>query len=92
MSRLSDSLPFSDFSFKVLNGSSIKAVFDSSRIASSTSFNAFYSNENKKLMFLLEPVSRCFLFHDFCGVPFVEQLLSCSTSWSYITKLYSTRG
>ena len=42
MSRLSDSLPFSDFSFKVLNGSSIKAVFDSSRIASSTSFVAAF--------------------------------------------------
>ena len=27
MSRLSDSFPFSDFSFKVLNGSSIKAVY-----------------------------------------------------------------
>ena len=54
MSRLSDSLPFSDFSFNVLSGSSIKVVFNSSRIASNTSFvatffNAFHSNASINL-------------------------------------------
>ena len=48
MPRLSDSLPFNDFLFKVLNDSSIKAVFHSSRIASNTFvaalLNAFRSN------------------------------------------------
>ena len=33
MSMFNDFLPFSDFSFDVLNGSSIKTVFNSSRIA-----------------------------------------------------------
>ena len=37
-SRLSNPFPFSDFSFKDLNGFSIKAVFNSPRIASNTSF------------------------------------------------------
>ena len=48
MPRLSDSLPFNDFLFKVLNDSSIKAVFHSSRIASNTFvavlLNVFRSN------------------------------------------------
>ena len=42
MSKLSDSLPFSHFSFEALNGSSIKAVFNSSRIASNTYFVAVF--------------------------------------------------
>ena len=55
MSRLSDSLPFSDYLFKVLNGSSIKAVSNSSRIASNISsvaafFNAFCSNVSINLV------------------------------------------
>ena len=44
-SRSSNSFPFSDFSFKDLNGFSIKAVFNSPRIASDTSFvTAFFDD------------------------------------------------
>ena len=55
MSRLSDSLPFGDFSFNVLNGSSIRAVYSSSRIVSNISFvgaffDTFRSNVNINLV------------------------------------------
>ena len=38
MSMLSNPLPFSAFSFKILEGPSIKAIFHSTKIVSNTSF------------------------------------------------------
>ena len=41
-------MPFSDFSFKVTNGSSTKAVFNSSRIASNITENRIKQNNDSK--------------------------------------------
>ena len=83
--RLSDSLHCSDFSFKVLKDSSIKAVFNSFRIVSNTSFvaaflNIFRSNVSKKKNLFL--VQSSFLF----SFPWFLLLLSRSLQFKTIFK------